>query len=205
VVTGRPAEPPHAPGSSGRAASAISQVYYYVAAAVGVAFLVGGAIAALIAVRQLALPGRFDTTRGSVRQLLDGLAYALPGALLFAWHIREAGRRERRGTLPGVFWGASLYYHLVALFTVFTILGGSIALLGSLVDVALPNCFSSGPILVPGGSACFPPRADAWRSVANSVIVLIVAGPVFWWHLRRGRGLAAPPPAARPDVPMMEA
>jgi len=205
-VTERPAEPP-APVSSGRAASAISQIYYYVAAAVGLAFLVGGAIAALIAVRELAIPGDFDTTRGSVRSLLGALTYAVPGALLFLWHIREAGRRERRGSMPGVFWGASLYYHLVALFAVFTVLGGAIALLSSLVDVGLPNCFEPGPILVPGGSACFPPRDEAWRSVANAVIVLIVAGPVFWWHLRRGRRLAPPPAAeaARPDVPMMEA
>jgi len=199
----RPPEP-H-PASSGRAAAAISQIYYYVAAAVGLAFLVGGAIAALIAVRQLAIPGDADTTRGSVRSLLDALAYAVPGAALFAWHIREAGRRERRGAMPGVFWGASLYYHLVALFAVFTVLGGAIALLGSIVDVSLPNCYS-GTIAIPSSNLCFPPRDEAWRSAANSVIVLLVAGPVFWWHLRRGRRLAAPPAeAARPDVPMMEA
>jgi hypothetical protein len=28
----------------------------------------------------------------------------------------------------------------------------------------------------------------------DASIFLIVAGPVFWWHLRQGRRLTAPPP-----------
>jgi hypothetical protein len=44
------------PASSGRGAVYVSQAYYYVVAAVGLLFLLGGAIAALIALRKWILP-----------------------------------------------------------------------------------------------------------------------------------------------------
>jgi hypothetical protein len=41
---------------TGRAAYALSQLYYYLVAIVAIGFVIGGTIAALIAVRQLAWP-----------------------------------------------------------------------------------------------------------------------------------------------------
>jgi hypothetical protein len=186
---------------SGRAAFAISQVYYYAAAVVGVGFLIGGGISALIAVRRLALPGEFDSSRSAVRSILEGLAFAIPGLALTAWHVRQARRREGR-VMPAVFWGASLYYHLVALLSVLTVFGGAVAGLAALVDLVRPSCFESGPypapVFVPGLDACYPPHATAWRSLMDALIVILVAGGIWVWHLRRGSrlGTGATAPAA---------
>ena len=188
---------------SGRAASAISQIYYVVVAVVGVGFLLGGAISALIGVRRLALPGEFDTSREAVRSILTGLAFALPGLALAAWHLREARRREAR-VVPGVLWGSSLYLHLVALLSIFTVLGGTIATLGALVDLVRPTCLNDLAIppsyggFVQGG--CEPSHGDALRSLANALIFVAAAGGVWLWHIRRGRALGtttSAPAAAR--------
>jgi hypothetical protein len=94
---------------TGRAAYGISQIYYYAAAVVGVGFVIGGGISALIELRHLTLPERTtvfgsDTTRASVHGIMVGLAFLIPGLAAALWHLKEAGRRERR-FVPGAFWG----------------------------------------------------------------------------------------------------
>jgi hypothetical protein len=215
-----------APGQqpfSGRAAFAITQTYYYIAAVVGVGLLLGGGIAALIAFRQWILPSEVVGPSGSgsreaVRSLLGALAFAIPGGLVLAWHLGEARRRER-SSMPGSFWGSALYFHLVALISLFIAVGGVITLLHSVVDAALPQCFgvprpyegplypgevspipglSPGPdaVLIEAEEECYPQPSDALRSALDATIVASVAGGVWLWHLRRGRREPdAPPPA----------
>jgi Domain of unknown function (DUF5671) len=212
---------------TGRAAFAISQIYYYVAAAIGLGFLVGGTIAALIALRQWILPGSGDafgtdpdSAREAARSFLGALAFAAPGGLVFAWHIREA-RRHERVPVSGTFWGWSLYFHLVAMIALPIALGGLVAGLHSLRDAALPTCFErhdpeplppvespvpgiSPGVEIPIGSVdsplldpdCYPPSDEALRTALDSGLVALVAGGTWWWHLRRGRRGATPPPPA---------
>jgi len=184
------------PAAEGKGAYVLSQLYYYAAAVVGVGLLIGGGIAALMGVRTLVLPEEFEQARDGVRGLLIGLCFLLPGAALLWWHLREARRREG-GPATDAFWGTSLYFHLVALVALAFVLIGTIGILISAVDAALPRCF-----LPPEGvtsmllSECSPSREDAARMALNFAIVLIVGGPVFWWHLRQGRRLTGP---AQPD------
>jgi len=213
---------------SGRAAFAISQSYYYLAAVIGVGLLLGGVIETLIGLRELVLPsaeggpfgGTVDTSsRDALRSVLGGLAFVIPGGFVCLWHIREARRREVR-TVPGTFWGSALYFHLVALVSLSIAVGGTISLLNSLRDAAVPRCYStpeliipaldgssvpgvgSGPITVspasdlfPTRRECDPPRSDSLRSAVDALIVTGVAGATWVWHLRRGRRIdAAPPP-----------
>ena len=209
---------------SGRAAFAISQSYYYVAAVAGVAITLGGTIAALIALRQWVLPssdggfgGGVDTSRDAARTFLGALAFVVPGVFVFLLHIREARRRER-AYRPGTFWGSALYFHLVALVSLLIALGGAISALHSLVDAALPYCYGP-PVAVPSIATpapgtgyevsispeatdalsdlqrnCYPEPSDALRSAVDATIVTVVAGAVWWWHLRRGRREFEPPP-----------
>jgi hypothetical protein len=217
------------PPFTGRAAFAISQVYFYVAAAIGLGFFVGGGIAALIGLRQLvfgASPGDLvdgsyvgigsSASRDAVRSILGGVAFAVPGAAVFLWHLREARRGESR-PITRTFWGAALYFHLVALIALPVAMGGLVAGLHSLRDAALPYCYSVPapypPIAtpIPGISPgveieipeealeelrrnCYPLSGEALRSAFDAAIVTIVGGGVWWWHLRRGPGGA---PAAR--------
>ena len=220
------------PSFTGRAAFAISQVYYYVAATIGVGFLVGGAIATLIGLRQLifgASPGDFGGTyveagtvasRDALRSILGGLAFAVPGGLVFLWHIREARRRER-AFVPGTFWGSALYFHLVAAIALPVALGGLVAGLHALRDAALPSCSTapdpfppevspvpgiSPPVVeIPEEAAgafeelrrdCYPPTGQALRSAFDGAIVAGVAAAVWGWHLRQGRREGSPTPAA---------
>lgn len=88
--------PPPASQFTGRAAYALSQLYYYLVAIVAIGFVIGGTIAALIAVRQLAWPDPWSVTRQSVEALLQGLAFAVPGALAAWWHLGQARKREGR-------------------------------------------------------------------------------------------------------------
>jgi hypothetical protein len=216
--------------SSGRGATVISQAYYYVVAAIGLIFLLGGLIAALIALRKWVFPisdagsslygGPLDRN-DAARSFLGALAFAIPGALVLAWHLREARRREGRRTSRES-WGGVLYFHLVALIA----LGGVVATLHALRDWALPICYDppraelspvEGPVtgsgLVGEGSPivdpqypvdlypgllkqqdCYPPSSEAIRSVLDGVIVASVAGGTWIWHLRRGRlALDGPP------------
>jgi hypothetical protein len=214
------------PPFTGRAAFAISQIYYYVAAAIGLGFLVGGTIAALIALRQWILPGSGDafgqdpdSAREAARSFLGALAFAAPGGLVFAWHIREARRRERV-SVAVTFWGWSLYFHLVAAIALPIALGGVVAGLHSLRDAALPYCSpvselsppvgtpvpgtSQPPVIeIPDEAAdafdelrqdCYPPTGEALRTALDSALVALVAGGTWWWHLRRERRGATPPP-----------
>jgi hypothetical protein len=138
------------PASSGRGAIVISQAYYYVVAAVGLIFLLGGLIAALIALRKWVFPisdvvpasygGPVDRN-DAARSFLGALAFAIPGALVLWWHLREARRREgRRASRES--WGGVLYFHLVALITLMIALGGVVATLHAVRDWALPICYA---------------------------------------------------------------
>jgi hypothetical protein len=136
--------------STGRAAFAISQAYDYVVAAIGLAFLLGGTIAALIGARKWVLPapeaaGSFGLSgptdrNDAIRSLLGALAFAIPGAALFVWHFREGRRRDRRAGHGA--WGGVLYFHLVSFIAVLIALGGVVALLHSLRDAVVPFCYA---------------------------------------------------------------
>jgi hypothetical protein len=139
---------PQSPPFSGRAVVVISQAYYYVAAAVGLAFLLGGGIAALIALRKWILPlseasGSFGgptDSNDTARSFLGALAFAIPGALVLAWHLREARRREG-SRVSQASWGGVLYFHLVALLSLLIALGGAVATLHALRDSVMPLCY----------------------------------------------------------------
>jgi Domain of unknown function (DUF5671) len=179
-----------APPADSRAAYVISQLYYYVAAVVGVGFVIGGLVALLFGVRTLVFPDEFETTREGVRRMLQGLAFVIPGLTVLWWHLREARRRETR-MVGSAFWGSSLYYHGVAIVALFFVLGGVVGILMSTVDAVAPSC---PPVEVPGSAAeCFPTTAQAGRSAFNAAIFVIAAGPIMWWHLRQGRRLTSPP------------
>jgi hypothetical protein len=179
--------PPHEPGP-GRAAHVIAQLYYYVVAAIGVAFVLGGVIGALFGVRALVLPNEFQEPRDAIRTMLHGFAFALPGALLLWWHLREARRGEGRVVAPS-FWGRSLYFHLVAFVGLWFAVGGVITALNAAVDGAVPSCFGVEGPAVPGEleAECYPQPADAARQAVDGGIFVLAAGPVWWWHLRQGR------------------
>ena len=137
------------PASSGRGATVISQTYYYVVAAVGLIFLLGGLIAALIALRKWVFPiaetgssfyhGTVDRN-DAARSFLGALAFAVPGAIALWWHLREARRREGH-RITRESWGGVLYFYLVALISLLIALGGVVATLHALRDWALPICY----------------------------------------------------------------
>ena len=191
------------PEEEGKGAYVISQLYYYGAAVIGVAFLLGGAIAGLLGLRTLVLPREFQTVRDGVRGLLNGVAFALPGLALAWWHLREARRRDG-GPFTDAFWGSSLYFHLVSLVALGFVLVGTIGVLTALVDLAVPHCFSDQAIweVTVGGETttqalreCYPSASEAARSTLDFALVLAVGAPVFLWHLREGRKLTGSPPA----------
>lgn len=179
----------------GRGAFVISQLYYYVAAVIGVGLVLGGAIAALFGVREMAFPRAGETVRDGARSLLQGLVFAVPGALLLWTHLREARRREDVPARPA-FWGRSLYFHLVALVALVFGLIGTVGALGGLVDLAAPLC---PPGVLENGvsvqEGCFPTPEEAGRQIVDMSVILVVAVPVWWWHLRQGRRVTRPVPA----------
>jgi hypothetical protein len=188
-----PAHEPHA----GRAAYVIAQLYYYVVSAIGVAFVLGGVIGMLFGVRALILPNEFQETRDAVRTMLHGFAFALPGALLLWWHLREARRGEGRAVPPS-FWGRPLYFHLVAFVALWFAVGGVVVALNAAVDGAVPYCFEE-PVARPAGdeavvAECHPEPAEAGRRAFDGAIFVLAAGPVWWWHLRQGRRATAEAP-----------
>ena len=191
------------PAPPGRAAHVISQVYYYLAAVAGFGLFLGGAIGALFGVRELVLPRDYETTPDAIRTILHGLSFALPGLAVMWWHLREARRKEERPPADA-FWGRSLYFHLMALVALVFVLVGGIGLLHSLGDAATSTCdripsavemdpLAEGNVYVDVES-CFPSRDESLRSAVDASIFLIVAAPVFWWHLRQGRRLTAADP-----------
>jgi Domain of unknown function (DUF5671) len=153
----------------------------------------------------------------AARSMLGALAFAIPGAIVLWWHLREARRSEARRTARES-WGGVLYFYLVALISLLIALGGVVATLHALRDWALPICYEppraelspvegavSGGGLAGEGSPvvdpqypvdlnpgvlaeqCYPPSSEAVRSVVDGVIVASVAGVTWIWHLRRGR------------------
>jgi hypothetical protein len=174
---------------TGRGAYALSQLYYYLAAIVAVGFVIGGTIAGLIALRQLAWPDPGSVGRDSGKALLQGLAFAVPGGLSAWWHLGQAKQRE--GPIPsGVFWGRSLYFHVVAFVAYVVTLGGVVATLFALIDAA----FATGcPTTI--GEELFVvcnDAGDSLRAAANGLVVVLVAGAIWWWHLREGRRTVTP-------------
>jgi hypothetical protein len=201
-----PQDRPRAEPAPSRAAYVISQLYYYVAAVIGVGLLLGGLIALLFAVRTLVLPREFEEARDGLRGMLHALAFAIPGAALLWWNLREA-RRGEGASPPPVFWGRALYFYLVSLVALGFVVGGSVAVLSTGADAAIPHCDQGvGPIEAPGEPphgvdetsavigpgaptfrSCYPTPAEAARNALDGAIFLIAAGPVLWWHLRQGR------------------
>ena len=193
-----------------RAAHVISQVYCYVAATGAFGLFLGGSIATLFGLRELILPREFETTGSAVSTLLHGLSFLVPGVIIMLWHLRQARRREERPPTT-VFWGRVLYYHLVALVSLLFVVIGTVGLLTNLSEALTNECdgIASSSVRTPPHQgelefepeargprleACYPTRADALRNAVDASLVLIVSGPVFWWHLRQGRRLTAPPP-----------
>jgi Domain of unknown function (DUF5671) len=179
-----------APKFTGRAAYSLSQLYYYLVAIVAIGFVIGGTIAALIALRQLAWPDPGSVTRQSLEALLQGLAFAIPGALAAWWHLGQARRQEGR-VAAGAFWGRSLYFHAVAFLAYVVALGGVVATLFSLIDAAFAaDC----PVTIGRdlGFLVCTDADDALRAALNGLIVVLVAGTVWWWHLREGRRTVSP-------------
>jgi Domain of unknown function (DUF5671) len=178
-----PPSPDAAPRFTGRAAYVISQLYYYLVAIVAIGFVIGGTIVALIALRELVLPDPGTETSDSVRALLQGLAFAVPAVVAAVWHLVQARRRQRL-SLHGEFWGRTLYFHGVAFMAYGVTLGGVIATLFSLVDAAFaPDCqVQPSDVLVDFCTSA----SDALRAAINGLIVAVVAGAVWWWHLRQG-------------------
>jgi hypothetical protein len=229
-LVSEPEPPPVTPAAPGGRAAGISQAYYYVVAAIALIFVLGGTIAALLAVRKWILPvsggeaseffGPPTDSDDAARSFLGGLAFAIPGAIVLAWHLREARRRDRR---PGSgSWGHVLYLHLVAAISLLIALGGVVAMLLSLRDSALPLCYETPSFEVPpiedpiiGGEVspipgidppvdaegellrseeeCYPSTSEALRSALDGGIVAAVAGAAWLWHLRRGRRALEPP------------
>ncbi len=194
------------PAFTGRAAYAISQTYYYAAAAIGVIFLLGGSIAAVIALRGLVYHLNPQLVHQGPRSVLNGLAFALTGGLVAWWHLREV--RTRAGDAPGpVFWGGALYAHVVALFALIVAMAGTVIVLMGVVSLAFPVCVSN-PVMgggsagfissgsLPGGTFCLSTSKASAIGILDGVIVLTLAGVVWFWHLRQGRTSTAPAPAA---------
>lgn len=180
---------------AGRAGQVIAQLYYYIVAAIGVALVLGGVIGGLFGIRALVLPGEFQEPRDAVRTMLHGLGFALPGALLLWWHLREARRGEGRAATSS-FWGRSLYFHLVAFVALWFAVGGVIAMLSAGVDAAVPHCFPFEEQALPAGAPprqeCHPEPGDAARQAIDGAIFIVAAAPVWWWHLRQGRRATRP-------------
>ncbi|MDP8955603.1 MAG: DUF5671 domain-containing protein [Actinomycetota bacterium] len=180
----------------GRAAFVLGQLYYYLAALTGVGFLLGGAMAALFGVRDLLFSQEFGPgPRGAAQNALHGLSFAVIGAVCLLWHLREARRREERPHAD-VFWGRSLYFHLVAGLALGFVVTGLALLLSGIVDLVLPECahfdLPPGAADVEASGMCVPTEREATiRLIVDYGIILVVSAPIWFWHLRRGRQLTA--------------
>jgi len=183
--------PPHAQvRANGKAAWVISQLYYYAVCVIAVCFVIGGAIACLIGFRELLLPSPGQDASASARQVLTGIAWALPFGVALFWHLQEARQRDR-SPAAGAFWGSALYYHLVAFVGLQVLLMGAVATLVSLVNAGFAQACS-----VPYDYGFCADASSELRTALNGVIAMIVSGPIFWWHLREGRRVTRPPEAS---------
>jgi hypothetical protein len=140
--------------------------YEGVATAVGVVFVLIGAISLAIALRQLVLPAStgdlgipsvfgpgLEGKHAALRSFLGALAFAVPGLLVVAWHRREGNRRRQTAPPPGVTWSRSLSLHLVALISLVIATGAIVAMLDSFRDSVWPQCY---PSFFGGGSTTLP-------------------------------------------------
>lgn len=140
--------------------------------------------------------------------MLHGLAFALPGAFLFWWHLREARRREAWPRTP-LFWGRSLYYHLVAFVSLWFAVVGIVTILSAAADFAAPDCaYRVAPVAEPDIEAsepppveCYPQPSEAGRRALDGAIFVLAAGPVWGWHLRQGQRATQPGPSDVPAFP----
>jgi hypothetical protein len=148
---------PHQDPIGPRRGAAIAQAYYYVVAALGLFFVLGGTIAALIALRKWILPASGDASEifgppadanDAARSLLGALAFAIPGALVLVWHLREA-RRQAGRRASSRSWGETLYLHLVAAISLLIALGGAVVMLHALRDSVVPFCYDNSSFDVP--------------------------------------------------------
>lgn len=196
------------PERSGRAAYVISQLFHYIAAVIGAGLLLGGLVVLLFGVRTLILPREFEEARDGLRGIVHALAFAVPGATALWWNLRAA-RRGEPVSPPPVFWGRALYFYLVSVVALGFVLGGSVAVLSTAADAAIPHCErhlrplrppgieEPGPVPLeplppdvetePGPVHCYPSGAEAARQALDGAVFLLAGGPVLWWHLRQGR------------------
>lgn len=183
------------PPQPGRSAFVISQLYYYLSAVIGVGLVIGGGIATVLGLRAAILPEEFETARNGFSRMLGGVPFLLVGLATLWWHLREARTRDDR-PFPQAFWGASLYFHGVALVALVFVLVGAIGALNAGADLVLPECYATSVELESGGAAettteCYPSPGQAGRNALDSGLILLVALPVWLWHLRQGRKLTA--------------
>ena len=146
----------------------IPHAYLAFGATVGVVFLLVAVASLLIALRQWIWPssgddfgsGLFGPTiedsDAALRSLLGALAWAIPAVLVLWWH------RTRSWTGPtvdvdGAGWGRILFAHLVAAVALVIATGATVALLSSLRDSVVRECFPSfsggGSVVAPAPSA----------------------------------------------------
>ncbi len=150
-------------------------------------------MAALFGVRDLLFGASSDRGPSGRTDALRGLAFAVIGAVSSWWHLREARRREE-GPHADVFWGRSLYFHLVAAVALGFVLTGLALLLGATVDLVLPECAHFdrpfGAVSIDASGSCVPTGREATIGLmVDYGIILVVSAPVWFWHLRRGRQL----------------
>ncbi len=161
--------------------------YDFAVAVLSMFLVIDGLVWALFTIRALISPGEedFGSTRDSVRHLLYALfGLVLPG-LVGAWiHFRSGRRHDRELVAPEVRPRAG-YFYGVAFIAYLFILAAVLWMLIEIVDLIIPPC--EGPRQ---GVACYLSR-DPVRRFVDAGLIILGAGPVWWWHLRRGRRLTA--------------
>jgi len=189
----------------GRGGWVISQLYYYLVAAGGIGLLVAGGVGVAMGVRQIITPGSFESRHNGLYHLLQSLGLLIPGAVAAVWHVREARRREgvRFSSIP---WPRALYYMLASLFAVAFVYLGSVTFLRSVATAIYQQCgigpggfavpLPAGPLPIVRphifGGPCYPGHLDSLRQAVSAVLVTVVAGAVWLWHLAQLRRETAP-------------
>ncbi len=171
-------------------ASAVASLYGYAGAAVGLWLFASAGVQIVAAVAMLALDVRLDSTSPNpVPSLVAGLLHAALGGSVAWWHLRYAMTQRRSGREQALSRGA-LYFHVVALVALVAALIGSVELMSSAVDLVAPECIAPGTTDYVPGRSCLPPRAVAVRNAVEGAVLLVVASPLFVWHVRKGRQTA---------------